>query len=111
MAKKRATKKKPSPEVQAFAQELNAWGQTLPPKQQTLLKWLLSRCESRGFKGKGSKGTYVIKRTKISEIKINKAVMDALVGYKPDLPTSGWVRGGPIWPKAYGGIWPKAYGS
>ena len=45
------------------------------------------------------------------DISINKAVQRAMMNYNPDLPTSGWVRGGPIWPKAYGDMWPKAYGS
>lgn len=113
MAKKRATKKKSSREVQAFANALQEWASQGHPREQkqreTLLKWLLSRCESHRFEG--SKGKYVIKRTDIKDINIKDAVKDALVGYNPDLPTSGWVRGGPIWPKAYGNIWPKAYGS
>jgi hypothetical protein len=117
--KKRAKKKKPSGEVQAFAKSLQKWAEDGPKQNQKrlLLKWLLSRCESRGFKGthksRGSKGVkeedkYVIKRTDIEDIKIEEAVMRAMAGYNPDLPTSGWVRGGPIWPKAYGNIWPKA---
>lgn len=114
MAKKKA-KKRPSPEVKAFARELDAWGQTLPQKQQILLKWLLSRCKSRGFKSRKSKRPedkkYVIERKEITELEIDKAVMDALAGYNPDLPTSGWVRGGPIWPRGYGDFWPRGYGS
>ena len=87
-------------------------------QKQLLLKWLLSRCESRAFKGpsksRRSQGSeedkYVIRRINIEDIKIKDAVMRAMADYNPDLPTSGWVRGGPIWPKAYGDIWPKAYG-
>ena len=112
-AKKRAKKKKPSREVQAFATALQKWAEEEPKREQKqrLLKWLLSRCESHRFEG--SKGKYVIKRTPISKIDIDKAVMDALVGYNPDLPTSGWVRGGPIWPRGYGygDFWPRGYGS
>jgi hypothetical protein len=121
MEKEREEEKKPNPEVQAFANELEEWAAKgiESQKKQLLLKWLLSRCESRGFKGpcksSGSKGPeeedkYVIKRTDIEDIKIKDAVMRAMAGYNPDLPTSGWIRGGPIWPKAYGDIWPKAYG-
>jgi len=123
MAKKRAKKKKPNPKVKAFANALQEWVEEGPKgeqkQKQRLLKWLLSRCESRGFKGpfksrgsKGSKGEdkYVIKRIDIEDIKIKEAVMRAMAGYNPDLPTSGWIRGGPIWPRAYGDIWPRAYG-
>lgn len=121
MAKKRAKKKKPSIEVQAFANALQKWAEEEPKREQKqlLLKWLLSRCESRGFRGpcksRGSKGSkeedkYVIKRIDIEDTKIKEAVMRAMAGYNPDLPTSGWIRGGPIWPRAYGDIWPRAYG-
>jgi hypothetical protein len=119
--KKRAKKKKPSPEVRKFASALEKWAAegSKREQKQRLLKWLLSRCESRGFKGpyksRGSKASkeenkYVIKRIDIEDTKIKEAVMSAMADYNPDLPTSGWVRGGPIWPKAYGNIWPKAYG-
>lgn len=124
MAKKRAKKKKPSPEVKAFANALQEWGAEGPKREQKqkqrLLKWLLSRCESRGFKGacksRGSKGPkeenkYVIKRIDIEDTKIKEAVMRAMADYNPDLPTSGWVRGGPIWPRGYGDFWARGYGS
>lgn len=118
---KRATKKKSSSEVQAFAKALQKWAEEGPKRKQKqlLLKWLLTRCESRGFegpcklrrpKGPEEEDKYVVKRTDIEDVKIKEAVMRAMAGYNPDLPTSGWVRGGPIWPKAYGNIWPKAYG-
>jgi hypothetical protein len=105
--KKKATKKKPSREVQAFANALQEWA-AHDKQRETLLKWLLSRCESRRFEG--SKGKYVIKRRSIKDINVKDAVRDALAGYNPDLPTSGWVRGGPIWARAYGDIWSRAYG-
>jgi hypothetical protein len=118
MAKKRATKKKPSPEVQAFAEALQKWAAEGPDREQKqrLLKWLLSRCESRGFKSRESKrpkeeDKYVIERKDITKIEIDKAVMRAMASYNPDLPTSGWVRGGPIWPRGYGDFWPRGYGS
>jgi hypothetical protein len=114
---------KPSLELTEFANALQDWAAQGPAQEQrqreTLLKWLLSRCESRGFRGpcksRGSKGPeeedkYVIKRIDIEDIKIKEAVMRAMADYNPDLPTSGWIRGGPIWPKAYGDIWPRAYG-
>ena len=75
------------------------------------MKWLLSRCESRAFTGPSkssrSKGPreedkYMIKRIDIDDIKIDETVMRAMAGYNPDLPTTGWIRGGPIWPRAYG---------
>ena len=110
--------RKTSPEVKEFANALNEWAAGRPDRE-LLLRWLLSRCESRGFKGpcrpsepeSPEKDKYVIERRNIRDIDIPEAVMRAMVGYNPDLPTSGWVRGGPIWPKAYGDIWPKAYGS
>jgi hypothetical protein len=111
-------KKKISLEVTGFANALKKWAADDPDRGR-LLRWLLSRCESRGFKGplksrgfKGpkEKGKYVIRRIDINNIPIVETVERALAGYNPDLPTSGWIRGGPIWPKAYGDMWPKAYG-
>ena len=113
--------KKPNPEVKEFAEALKKWAEEEPNREQKerLLRWLLSRCESRGFTGptkpSGSKDPeepdkYVIERIDISKIKIDKAVERAMKGYNPDLPTSGWVRGGPIWPRAYGDMWPRSYG-
>jgi len=105
-------------EVQAFAEALQKWAEEEPKREQKelLLKWLLSRCESRGFKSRESKGPeeedkYVIKRIDITEIEIKEAVMRAMAGYNPALSTSGWVRGGPIWPRGYGDFWPRGYGS
>ena len=108
--------------VEEFASALQAWAADGPDREQKqrLLKWLLTRCESRMFigprkssesKDSGEDDKYVIKRINIDEINIGKAVMRAMAGYNPSLPTSGWIRGGPIWPKAYGNIWPKGYGS
>jgi len=121
--KKRAKKKKPNPEVKKFAKALEKWAtegsKGEQKKKERLLKWLLSRCESRGFKGpckprsskrSGEENKYVIKRINIEDTKIEEAVMHAMADYNPDLPTSGWIRGGPIWPRAYGDIWPRAYG-
>ena len=110
--------KKPSPEVTEFANALQQWAAEGPDREQKerLLRWLLSRCESRAFKGPGQPtgskdpDKYVIRRIDINEIEIVKAVERAMAGYNPDLPTSGWVRGGPIWPRAYGDIWPRSYG-
>jgi len=98
-------------EVQAFAEAVQEWAEEEPKREQKqlFLKWLLSRCESRGFKGPEEEDKYVIKRTDIEDIKIKEAVMRVMAGYNPDLHTSGRVRGGPIWPKAYSNIWPKAY--
>ena len=112
------------PEVEAFANALQKWAEKEPDaldeldreQKKRLLRWLLSRCESRGFKTSESKPVgeedkYVIKRTDITDVKVKEAVMRAMKGYNPSLPTSGWVRGGPYWPKAYGEFWPKAYSS
>ena len=82
------------------------------------MKWLLSRCEFREFKGsnkpRGPKGTeedkYVTKGTDIEGSRIKEAVMRAMTSYSSELRTSGWTKSGDIWPKAYGDIWPKAYG-
>jgi len=115
MAGMEPTGKEPSPEVQAFADALQDWAErgTGPDrgKRETLLKWLLSRCKSRGFELKGESGAnkYIIERRPITDIDIKEAVMRAMAGYNPDLPTAGWVRGGPIWPKGYGDFWPKGY--
>ncbi|UCF16906.1 MAG: hypothetical protein JSW59_05495, partial [Phycisphaerales bacterium] len=116
MAKENANKEKSNPEVKAFAKALQEWAEQGPASEQreTLLKWLLSRCESRGFKsGKSKLGeddVYLIRRTGIGDIKIKQAVMRAMKGYNPNLPTSGWVRGGPFWQKGYGEFgWQKAY--
>jgi len=109
-------------EVQAFAEAVQEWAEEEPKREQKqlFLKWLLSRCESRGFKGacksRGSKGPkeenkYVIKRIDIEDTKIKEAVMRAMADYNPDLPTSGWIRGGPIWPRGYGDFWARGYGS
>jgi len=110
-------------EVAEFANALQEWaeeGTTQEQKQrQTLLKWLLSRTESGGYKdyskSRGSKDPKeedkdVAKRTNIEDVRIKEAVMRAMASYKSDLPTSSLAAGGSIWPKAYGYIWPKAYG-
>ncbi len=98
-------------EVQTFAEAVQKWAEEEPKREQKqlLLKWFLSRCESHGSKGPEEEDKDVIKRTDIEDIKIKEAVMRAMAGYNPDLPTSGGVRGCPIWPKAYTPIWPKAY--
>ena len=109
MAGQKPKRKKPNPEVEAFAAALQEWAAQPPDQEQKerLLRWLLSRCESHGFIG--SEGKYVIERREITYKDIDQAVMDALAGYNPDLPTSGWVRGGPIWPRGYGygDFWPR----
>ena len=104
-------KKKTSPEVTEFANELQKWAAEGPDRErkQRFLRWLLSRCESRGSKGPEEEDKYVIGRIDINNIPIVETVERAMAGYNPDLPTSGWVRSGPTWPKAYSDIWPKAY--
>jgi hypothetical protein len=118
--KKTARKKTTRPDdVQQFARKLDYWAQKeLTKPQQTLLRWLLSRCESRALEimpknvekgGKKIEGRYLIEMKDVNEINIEEAVMDALAGLSPnpdELPTSGWMRGGPIWPRA--GTWPRA---
>jgi hypothetical protein len=105
-----------NPEVKEFAEALENWATEGDDreKRERLLKWLLSRCESRGFKSRQSKNRtekdkYLIKRVDITEIDIKKAVVRAMKGYNPALDTSSWIRGGPIWPKGYGEFWPKGY--
>ncbi len=106
----------PSREVQAFADALQHWAEQGSKQEreqkETLLRWLLSRSQSRRFKLRGAStdNKYIIKRTPIANIDINKAITDALAEYNPDLPTEGWVQGGPIWTKGYGSYWEKAYG-
>ena len=104
-------KKKTSPEVTEFANALQKWAAEGPDQErkQQLLRWLLSRCESRGFKGPEEKDKYVIRRIDINKIPIVETVERAMAGYNPDMPTSGWVRSCSTWPKAYSDVWPKAY--
>ena len=107
-------------EVTEFAKALERWAAEGSDREQKqrLLKWLLSRTESRGFKaprrppvseGSKEKDEFLIKRIDINDISIVKMVERAMKGYNPDLPTSSWIRGGPIWPKGYGEFWPKGY--
>lgn len=120
MERERDEEKKPSPEVQAFANVLEQWAADGPKRQQKqqLVKWLLSRCETREFKGlnnpRGSKGSEgdknVTKKTATEDSRIKEAVMRAMASYNPESPTSSYSLGSDIWPKAYGDIWPKAYG-
>lgn len=103
----------PPDEVQQLAQSLDTWAQReLPPRQQTLLRWLLSRGESREIKiGKGSYATKI----NIDETNIKKAVMDALAALNPDqFSTNGgvpsayvWPRSGYVWPRS-GYVWPRS---
>ena len=97
-------------EIQAFAEAIQEWAEEGPKREQKqqFLKWLLSRCESRGFEGP-SEYKYVSKRTGIEDIKIKEAVMRAMESYNPDLLMYSSVRGSNVWPKAYSNIWPKAY--
>jgi len=100
-------------EVTEFAKALKDWT-AKDPDRERLLKWLLSRCESRGFKSRKSKDRteedkYVIRRVNIEDISIVKMVERAMKGYNPDLDTTSWIRGGPMWPKGYGEFWPKGY--
>ena len=93
-------------EIGEFANELEAWAKE-NPERKTLVQWLLTRTESRRFEG--TEGKFVIERTDITKFDIKKAVMRAMEGYNSDLPTSGWARGGPMWPRgdAYGDFWPR----
>jgi hypothetical protein len=120
MEKEREEEKKPSAEVQVFANALEQWAAEGPERKQKqqLLKWLLSRCESGELKGSykphGPKGSeedkYVTKGKVVEGGRIKEAVMHAMASYSPELRTSGLMAGSDIWPKAYGDIWPKAYG-
>jgi hypothetical protein len=108
--------------VQQLAQKLEAWAQgetvaELTPSEQIALRWLLSRCKSRAIempedrteKGTEYKGRYEIKRININDINIQQMVIDALRDFSlnpGDLPTSGWVRGDPMWPRSYS--WPRS---
>lgn len=102
--------KMPSPKVEEFADALQEWARQ-DEERETLAKWLLTRTVSHRFEGTG--GKFVIERRDIDDFDIKKAVTHALAECKPNpgLYTSGWVRGGPNWPKAYGpDNWLKAYG-
>ncbi len=94
-------------EVQELARKLDDWAQKeLPEKQQTLLRWLLSR------------GAYIEKRvderrvegtaTHVFTKDIKQAVKDALGPLirtnLPD-PKEGWARSYPTWPRM--GDWPR----
>jgi len=100
-------------EVAEFANALQEWAEqgTTPEQKQreTLVKWFLSRPDSRGFKGPKEEDKHVVKRTNIEDGKIKEAVMCAMASYKSDLPTSGGAGSDPIWPKAYSNTWVKAY--
>jgi hypothetical protein len=98
-------------EVQELAQKLDDWAQKeLPEKQQTLLRWLLSRCEHREIKQHKdiAESTYVFKTN------IEQAVKDALAPLmKSNLPepTENWPRMGSWsradqWPRM--GDWPRS---
>ena len=105
-------KKKPNPVHEKFARELEMWAGD-NEERETLVKWLLTRTVSHGFEGTGTKGKFILKRTDIKNFDIKKAVVHAMADCKPNpgLSTTGWVRGGPTWPKAYGSdMWLKAYG-
>lgn len=96
-------------EVQELARKLNEWAENelkKCPKQQTLLRWLLSR------------GEYIEKRvderrvegtaTHVFRKDIKQAVKDALGPLirtnLPD-PIDGWARSYPTWPRM--GDWPR----
>ena len=105
--------KPPNPVHVKFAEELETWAKN-DKERETLAKWLLTRTVSHHFEGTGgTEGKFIIKRTDINDFDIKKAVMHAMADCKPNpgMSTTGWVRGGPSWPKAYGSnSWVKAYG-
>lgn len=118
MAKKKTVKKagtrlqsQPPDEVQQLAQSLDTWAKKLPPRQQTLLRWLLSRAKSRQIKiGKGISVTKI----NIDETNIKKAVMDALAPLKTGESRNAtddwvgvWPRSGYVWPRS-GYVWPRS---
>jgi len=124
MTKKKAVKKvgtrpegRPQDDVQQLAQSLDAWAKKLPPKQQTLLQWLLSRSESRQVRiGKGS----CVVKINIDQTNIQKAVMDALSGLRSQpgglqagselsFGDSIWPRSGYVWPRS-SYVWPRSGG-
>ena len=95
--------------VEAFANELMMWAQRDAAREE-LVKWLLTRTVSHRFEG--TTGKFVIERRDIKDFDIVQAVKHAMAHCKPNPgdSTTGWVRGGPTWPQAYGGGWMKAYG-
>jgi hypothetical protein len=95
--------------VEEFADALEEWAAE-DKGRETLVKWLLTRTVSHRFEC--TEGKFVIERTDINDFDIKKAVMHAMADCKPNpgMSTSGWVRGGPTWPKAYAPGWLKAYG-
>ncbi len=96
-------------ETEKFAKELEMWAKEAKGRE-ILVKWLLTRTVSHPFEG--TEGKFVIERTAIEDVDIQKAVMHAMTDCKPNpgMSTTGWVRGGPTWPRAYGSGWLKAYG-
>jgi hypothetical protein len=99
----------PPDKVKEFAEELERWAGK-DRERETLVKWLLTRTVSHRLEG--TKGKFVIERMDINKFNIQKAVMRAMTDCKlnPGSSTTGWVRGGPTWPRAYAGGWLKAYG-
>jgi hypothetical protein len=99
----------PKEKVEEFAKELMMWAGR-DKEREILVKWLLTRTVSHRFEGTG--GKFVIERRPIGDFDIVKAVKHAMAHCKPNpgSSTTGWVRGGPTWPKAYAPGWLKAYG-
>jgi hypothetical protein len=64
------------------------------------------------FEGKDKEDKFVIERRPIADLDIGQAVIQAMKGCKrnPGFSTSGWIRGGPTWQRAYAPGWLKAYG-
>ena len=88
-------------EVQELARKLDDWAQKeLPEKQQTLLRWLLSRgvYREKRVDERRVEGT----ATQIFTKDIKQAVKDALGPLirtnLPD-PIEGWARSYPSWPR------------
>ena len=96
--------------VKEFARELEMWAGK-DKEREILMKWLLTRTVSHRFEGTEN-SRFVIERMDINDFDIQKAVMHAMTDCKlnPGSPTTGWVRGGPTWTRAYGSGWLKAYG-
>ena len=96
-------------EVQELARKLNEWAENelkKCPKQQTLLRWLLSRgaYKEKRVDERRVEGT----ATHVFTKDIKQAVMDALGPLirtnLPD-PKEGWARSYPSWPRM--GDWPR----
>jgi hypothetical protein len=80
-------------DIATFADKLNGWGATLPPKEQALARLILER--ARGLEPEDVRREQV----RVGLIEAVRTVYNAVAEVWQDDPT-GWVRIDPVWYKA-----------